>query len=577
MIHKEWVTRQMADKVTGAPITGGDYQLRYALGGEDPIPMTESTDPLYPGRYTSDEECVSGVWAVQVRDGASYVDTGEFITVGAGRAPQGLPGSEEEYAYIDLLMTDFVHAVAFVPPEATLPTLDHIQLAVDYAASQGIRKVYVGVYRGIATWSGAATLDLSAIPGVLLDLGGATLQASTPGIPVVDMDWGWIGNGSIRGAGTGAHAEVNVQAVSGGWDGVLYTNVSFPRDPTPQAGLSCATSQNAGANVRAVYLNCSGHILWDEPEFSTSTRVQTSNLTCQTDPMTGGSFGAHSPISWANVEAETPWGFFQAGMIGDTSEVPDDTAAPFTSGATMGQALKHLFFTQNPKVNTIVADSILRKEAVLLGGGTITMTPLSIWRSGSTVPSSGFYHHLSGESSVNGIDGAGPIAKSGFRSERLYKHGDTKFEKIKIEAIGWFEFEAITELTAPDISTPSLAAWNPNQIEIPVASLPTGTLVDLDDSPITIPRNVWVKASFDFQASSGYVTPYGVFEFNGMCERSTTGEDRLICHFNPGHLMYGPAESHYGWPGKFAPPPDTDMVLKLEIEFVNPARTELPS
>lgn len=386
----ERVTRQFADVPSGEPVIGGLFRLVNLTDSADtPRDMLEATDPDFPGRYyTADgEDLAPGVWQVQRNSGAGYVPTGEEIHVSPRRVNVGEISAENTVTtFVDYVVADVVRAAAFVPVGTApgTPILPYLQTAVNYAASKGFRKVYVGNWGDRNLWEGAAQLNLTAIPGITLDLGGAEISRAEGLTPLL-MAGGTVRNGLI--AGTGSELQI-----------INTTDTVNCEDVVFGEHLG-ATIKNGDGYAAARFVRCSGHRIWAESLASSPTRFQvTDTMTVDKDN------GAFQPPHEANVDAAQLGGFFQEALTVESTDAPGDAASPFDTALTMARALKRLWYVTRVYVETIpgrlsdIADAIaaidnIRTEDITIPPGepcyvmvTNTTNPGGI----STAQASGF-------------------------------------------------------------------------------------------------------------------------------------------------------------------------------------------
>ena len=427
----EYVTRQFADKDTGAPVIGGDFDLLDTLSiAAEPIIFVECTDPLYPGRYTSENEVPNGVWAVRRNAGTGFVPTGEEITVSPGRISVGPLGGSGGMTLLELVVGDVVHAAAFVPEGATSPTTAHLQAAINFAQDSGFKKVYVGAFKEQRTWAGGQVVITD--PNMVIDLGGARLERTDAPGAVIDVTaeatgsgiWNgcWIRDGEIVGSGTSPYPEVNSAGCR-----MFFSNIRFPRSITYGPAIPiAATCQNGSGYVGAHYSNCINHVLWKQSDMG-DTRFQTSDILCaEADAVTNG-LTAWSPPASANVQDFHIGLMFSALLQEAWTAAPSDAVSPFNSADEVGNAIKHLFFVQNPKLNSLITRSPIRDLALHKQAGFASMTMIRTYN----VPGGPYY---SMEAVPAQVDVSDATTESGMLSIRECAEADTLYRSIEFAA-----------------------------------------------------------------------------------------------------------------------------------------------
>lgn len=585
----EPVTKQFADKVTGTPIVGGDFQLRDILGIAPSVAMTECTDPLYPGRYTADEDLRPGIWAVQRRTTGDYEDTGEYVTVGPGWTFAGEISEGSDVVPVELILGSVVNATAFVPlltggAPTSAPTIAHLQAAVNYAADAGIKRVYVGSYKGINDWQGASALDLTApaLAGIILDLGGARLKRTTSGGPVINMLWGFICNGTIEGTGNDPVPEIT--ANNDGWTPVCCYHVNFTREPSP-SDTSATVQASTGGLCAARFLQCIGHSLYKEATGTglSSTRLQTSDTLCK-EVSTAGGFESFAPPEQGNYQGSTPANFFAEGLSSDMGAL-DNVTAPFADAINMARALKRLWFVQNPKLERVYPVANLSDKIVVLGPGTTTMTPTAVFAAyvglGSEDTKEGACCHKDGEEitdTENGISSARSFRlQSGLIVKKEYQSGDTKYEKISLSAHLFFLPSTILSITSSYARYPHGIAWLPKLFKINTATI-ANFLQDLDGTTMTFPENV-IDVKIHITQGSEWLdyTENAIFAGNASMQGS-------IIYIDPGPVgipMHDHSPAYLRrLSGSSLALPSNDgssfIGVKIDLSFINEARTDLP-
>jgi hypothetical protein len=567
----EPVTKQFADKVTGTPIVGGDFQLRDILGIAPSVAMTECTDPLYPGRYTADEDLRPGIWAVQRRTTGDYEDTGEHVTVGPGWTFAGEISEDSDVVPVELILGSVVNATAFVPlltggAPTSAPTIAHLQAAVNYAADAGIKRVYVGSYKGINDWQGASALDLTApaLAGIILDLGGARLKRTTSGGPVINMLWGFICNGTVEGEGSDAVPEI--VGDNDGYTPVCCYHINFPRLATAADG-AVTIRMAGGGYCPARFIQCVGHRLYKQAlGVSSTTRVQTSDTQCL-EVSTAGGLEAYLPPEQANVQGEHISMFFAESMTsGDVSPFPPESA-PFSTSQRIARALKHLWFTQNP-LNESLRSKALCEDRVDI--------PATLNAKFNTYGWSGEYSDnpvaIAEDSFTQQSSGSNSDIVEGITVKKRYRFAGEKYLDISLDI-----YARWANLTG---SLPvGYAQWRPREIFFPLTTQMQESLRDINGSDSVVPGLVdWgrpISGSGFFQQGTASGDPQ-----NGICNLSgfslSIVNSVLRITVSPAHADSSSITSQGEWLRSHRINTNGPVVMKLHLEWNNPNNTSIP-
>ncbi len=574
----ERVTRQFADVPSGEPVIGGLFRLVNLTDSADtPRDMLEATDPDFPGRYytVDGEDLAPGVWQVQRNSGAGYLPTGEEIHVSPRRVNAGEISSENtDTTFIDYVVADVVRAAAFVPVGTApgTPILPYLQTAVNYAASKGFRKVYVGNWGDRNLWEGAAQLNLTAIPGIALDLGGAEISR-TGGLTPLSMAGGTVRGGLIAGTG-------NSNQIINTTDTVSCEDVVFGE----HLG---ATVQNGAGYAAARFVRCTGHRLWPESLADAPTRFQvTDTMTLDKDN------GAFQPPHEANVDAGQLGGFFQEALTVAATTAPGDTVAPFDTSLTMARALKHLWFLLRPAVQGDLPSTRVVKKAA----GLVSLAHMGLYEatSGTSTPASTFSVLLQ-EAGFAPVDVDDASVDPGWVATINGPYDTALYGSIDVEAFFKVPAAALT-LPATHTFLPrgehAVAGWAPNVVE-----------VDLQDLATAYPgvfTGQWaISAEMDvFRAGDGGATLIQSRKFSGwgkvragrylsaifMVDPAGITSPRELepGSWWPGNHVVGSAEglaSGVGYVGQVPWIPYEELGVeygRLRFHLKNAARTDLP-
>ena len=350
----DFVYKQMINKVTNLPIQGGIFFLRNVETLDDydfdelPNDGTGSTQ----GRYVTTTVVPNGVYKIYRVVDAVETDTGDEVHVEPGRVMHGGLADDPFYPPVSRVVGDVVHVAGFIPDGATDTLASYITNAMTWAVANNYGSIKVGGYKGSNTWSGATTLTIPA--GIIhIDLDGAVIACTGLNInPINNEAIGLhISDGSIQGNGTGSTPHVTSST------GILYTNVKFIGfgGGSPVQGYT-TTSGGGTPTSHTVYFNCSnvrcdsGRRTRGVGSYPPGTQVAFGREYA-TDTGTGAGASERQSLVFADVDALelTQWiRAVQASPI-----APPGNTAPFSSTADAAEALKHLWYTLKPYVDTI--------------------------------------------------------------------------------------------------------------------------------------------------------------------------------------------------------------------------------
>ena len=354
----ETVTRQFCDSSTGAPIVGAQFRLVSSTDvSQSTIPLTEivTTVEADQGRYTTGSTPVPhGVYKVQIYQSSAYVDfidaSGSVaeITVSPGRSNfLGVPGS-----LVDVVINNVVQACSFVVDSSaherrTAGSGINLQTCLNWAETNGYKKVYVGVFRGESVWF--STTDSIHIPnGMEVDLGGATIQNGSWTSPVLILDGSAVvRNGTLQGTASGSTGYSIVKS-SDTTSMAIFDNVKFAGSP----GSTPTVATDSGAESPALFIGCTGVILRDPALISSAKpRLRKQISIGATSSLTNQSGETVTELAGANVTGQELGdlvrGLLEKASIGPLSS--DSTPVmktPFASSSEVADAIKSGWFTK---------------------------------------------------------------------------------------------------------------------------------------------------------------------------------------------------------------------------------------
>lgn len=570
----EYVTRQFADKTTGAPIIGGDYRLAsVADAGATAVVFIECTDPLYPGRYTSEDPVPMGVYSVERNEGAGFLPTGEEISVAPGRTAVGALGGADGRTVLDIVIGDVVHATAFVPEAATSPTTAHLQAAILYAEDNSLKKVYVGAFKGVSNWAGGQVVI--AEPNMEIDLGGAKVMRTDATGSVFDVqadagggDGNFVHfrNGDIVGF-TGLTPESNDYAEINSTCRVLCSHVRFPRWPGGAARGIAATVQNGAGYIQAHFHECLGHVLWGDTDRA-HTRIQTSNTTCLQTSGVASPLGFY-PAGLANVPESELGAMFGALMAGATTTAPSDAVAPFDTGESAGRALKHLFFEEKPKIDAVFPSvELCDQAAVYKAAGRLSYTPWVLFWGGSTNEAPLYAQAVAGRVDVPSDD-----VDPGYIVRKYFRPGATSYSKIEIEGFVAMNSTGLEDTVSSEVGYLEPIGWFPRAVSIDFSVVPE--LLRDKDGIAVIAASDWgiesevalVSAITDASGANAI----GLKGSSGQIVSSVVSIDVGSILLNDGTEPYLGMLAHPAMPL-----PSGYCLAKIKVVLTNKTRTDLP-
>ena len=337
------VTRKFTNATTGAPITGGVYELRSVTApGTPAIQMTEIVTAVDAdkGLYQTAAGVEPGVYKVY----KSLVDTGEEITVSPGR--MAMAGDTDVLAQNAVAAT--FHATAFVPETDLQPSIAAINAAITAAATAGAKKVFVGGYRNSFVWQGAAQVTIP--DGITLDLGGAEIRCTIADTPPIVIPAGAnvaVMNGKVTGTattGTSRMATVGDTTSLSYWENIQFSGFNSTK---PTVGTS------ADAETRAFFVGCSNVILATPADPAARTRKQSASG-LRAAPLNPGGASSRIPVGEANVTGDEVGSLFRT-LLEALGTAPS-TTPPFADHTKAAEATKQMWFVKVPALEAAVDD-----------------------------------------------------------------------------------------------------------------------------------------------------------------------------------------------------------------------------
>lgn len=337
------VTRKFTNATTGAPITGGVYELRSVTApGTPAIQMTEIVTAVDAdkGLYQTAAGVEPGVYKVY----KSLADTGEEITVSPGR--MAMAGDTDVLAQNAVAAT--FHATAFVPETDLQPSIAAINAAITAATTAGAKKVFVGGYRNSFVWQGAAQVTIP--DGITLDLGGAEIRCTIADTPPIVIPAGAnvaVMNGKVTGTattGTSRMATVGDTTSLSYWENIQFSGFNSTK---PTVGTS------ADAETRAFFVGCSNVILASPADPAARTRKQSASG-LRAAPLNPGGASSRTPVGEANATGDEVGNLFRT-LLEALGTAPS-TTPPFADHTKAAEAVKQMWFAKVPDLELGVVD-----------------------------------------------------------------------------------------------------------------------------------------------------------------------------------------------------------------------------